>query len=139
MISNETVTVRGVIAFPSFETPDRFSEKFQVDIGNLSPAAVEKLEELGVDVKSVDDDTYGRGSYIRCRSKWPIVPVDASGNSFEGATNTIGYGSVARVTIKPYPYSIGGKSGVSPKITTIVIEELVSATGGDAGENNDVL
>jgi len=139
MISNETITVRGIIAFPSFETPDKFSEKFQVDIGNLSPAAVEKLEELGVDVKSVDDDTYGRGQYIRCRSKWPIIPVDESGNSFEGATNTIGYGSTARVTIKPYPYTMGGKSGVSPKIANIVIEELVTAGVGAEGEAGEVL
>lgn len=136
MISNERVTVRAVVNFPKFEVTDEMSGKYQVVLANLSPAAVEKLEELGIKVRN---DNGEMGATIKPTSKWPIIPVDVDGNSFMGATNQIGYGSVVRATIKPFAYSVGGNSGVSPKIERIVVEELaVPAAGGDFVEG-DVL
>lgn len=136
MISNERVTVRAVVNFPKFEVTDEMSGKYQVVLANLSPAAVEKLEELGIKVRN---DNGEMGATIKPTSKWPIIPVDVDGNSFMGATNQIGYGSVVRATIKPFAYSVGGNAGVSPKIERIVVEELaVPAAGGDFVEG-DVL
>lgn len=132
MISNERVTVRAVVGFPKFEVLDEVTNKYQVVLGNLSQAAVEKLEELGIGVKQ---DTKGEGgSFIKPTSKWPIIPVDVDGNSFMGATQQIGYGSVVRATIKPYAYNVGGNSGVSPKIERIVVEELASPATSDFEE-----
>ena len=137
MISNERVTVRAVVNFPKFETTDEMSGKYQVVLGNLSPAAVEKLEELGIKVRQ---DNGEMGATIKPTSKWPIIPVDVDGNSFMGATSQIGYGSVVRATIKPFAYNVGGNSGVSPKIERIVIEELaVPQDGGGNFEEGEVL
>ena len=136
MISNERITVRAVVNFPKFETTDEMSGKYQVVLGNLSPAAVEKLEEVGIKVRADNGDM---GATIKPTSKWPIIPVDVDGNSFMGATSQIGYGSVVRATIKPFAYNVGGNSGVSPKIERIVIEELAVPQAGGEFVEGDVL
>lgn len=138
MISNETVTIRATVAFPNFERVDSFSEKYSVQFANLSEAAVEKLEELGISIAEKEDDKYGRGQYITSKSKFPIIPVDANGNSFEGQTQQIGYGSIVKATIKPVPYTMGGRSGVTPRVVRVEVEELVqSAVAG--GGSDEVL
>ena len=136
MISNERVTIRAVVNFPKFEVMDDMSDRYQVVLGNLSPAAVEKLEELGIKVRTDNGDM---GATIKPTSKWPIIPVDVDGNSFMGATSQIGYGSVVRATIKPFAYNVGGNSGVSPKIGRIVVEELAVPQAGGSVEEGDVL
>lgn len=137
MISNERITVRAVVNFPKFETLDEMSGKYQVVLSHLSPAAVEKLEELGIKVRN--DDRGEMGATIKPTSKWPIIPVDVDGNSFMGTTQQIGYGSVVRATIKPFAYNVGGNSGVSPKIERIVVEEIAVPQAGESFEEGDVL
>jgi hypothetical protein len=133
MLNNESVTIRGTVAFPNLEREDSMAGKYTVQLANLSDAAVEKLEELGVKVSFKDGDKYERGNFITCKSKFPIIPKDVDGNSFEGMTERVGYGSVVRAAIKPIEWKMGGRSGVSPRIQFMVIDKLVEpevSTGG---------
>ena len=133
MLSNESVTIRGTVAFPNLEREDSMAGKYTVQLANLSDAAVEKLEELGIKVSFKDGDKYERGNFITCKSKFPIVPKDVDGNSFEGMTERVGYGSVVRAALKPIEWKMGGRSGVSPRIQFMVIDKLVEpevSTGG---------
>lgn len=133
MLSNESVTIRGTVAFPNLEREDSMAGKYTVQLANLSDAAVEKLEELGIKVSFKDGDKYERGNFITCKSKFPIIPKDVDGNSFEGMTERVGYGSVVRAALKPVEWKMGGRSGVSPRIQFMVIDKLVEpevSTGG---------
>lgn len=133
MLNNDSVTIRGTIAFPNLEREDSMANKYTVQLANLSDAAVEKLEELGIKVSFKDGDKYERGNFITCKSKFPIVPKDVDGNSFEGMTERVGYGTVVRAAIKPVEWKMGGRSGVSPRLQFMVIDKLVEpeiSTGG---------
>lgn len=140
MINNESATVRATIAFPNLEREDSMAGKYTVQLANLSDAAVEKLEELGVKVSFKDGDKYERGNFITCKSKFPIIPKDTDGNSFEGMTERVGYGSIVRAAIKPIEWSMGGRSGVSPRIQFLVVDKLVEPeTTSSAPDLDDAL
>lgn len=130
MINNESATIRATIAFPNLEREDAMAGKYTVQLANLSDAAVEKLEELGIKVSFKDGDKYERGNYITCKSKFPIIPKDVDGNSFEGMTNRVGYGSVVRAALKPVEWTMGGRSGVSARLQFMVIDKLVEPEEG---------
>lgn len=132
-MDNNTVTVRAKLAFPSLVEHILYkgapTNKYGVQLANLSGPAVERLEALGVDVKFKDDD-YGRGQFIDCKSKFPIdnsgkypMLYEADGKTlFEESPEVIGYGSTVRATIKAYT---GSDGLVRPSINKLVIEELV--------------
>ena len=130
MVNNESVTIRATIAFPNLEREDSMASKYTVQLANLSDAAVEKLEELGIKVSYKDGDKYERGNFITCKSKFPIIPKDVDGNSFEGMTERVGYGSVVRAALKPVEWKMGGRSGVSPRLQFMVIDRLVEPEEG---------
>jgi len=139
-INNESVTIRATIAFPNLEREDAMAGKYTVQLANLSDAAVKKLEELGVKVAYKDGDKYERGNYITCKSKFPIIPKDVDGNSFEGMTERVGYGTIVRAAVKPVEWTMGGRSGVSPRIAFMVIDKLVEPeTSSNSPDLDDAL
>lgn len=137
MVNNESVTIRGTIAFPNLEREDSMAGKYTVQLANLSDAAVEKLEELGIKVSFKDGDKYERGNFITCKSKFPIIPKDVDGNSFEGMTERVGYGSVVRAALKPVEWKMGGRAGVSPRLQFMVIDRLVEPEEGTGAPSLD--
>jgi hypothetical protein len=120
---NETVTVRGVLAFPYLGEQDN-NGKYSLQIGNLSPAAVDKLESMGVDVKFKDGDKYGRGMFISSSSKFPFKPTDMEGKPIE--PEAVGYGSTVVATVTTYPWTYMGKSGIGVRVLALAVEELES-------------
>lgn len=146
-MENQTVTVRGKISFPSLTEETLFkgkpTGKYSVQIANLSSAAVEKLEELGIDVKVKPDDKFERGQFIECKSKFPIdnsgkyaMLFEADGKTkIECAPEQIGYGSVVRATIRPYQTGDGAK----PSLVKMAVEELVEPEVSVEDEGEEVL
>jgi|TARA_R110000772_G_scaffold7665_2_gene25850 hypothetical protein len=130
-MDNNMVTVRAVVSFPNLVTLDQMSQKYSIQLGNLSAPAIDKLEELGMNVK-LKDDAYNRGSFVECKSKFPIdnsgkypVLMEADGTTpFEGEPTTIGAGSVVRATLKTYDWSMGGRTGVGAHVVKLSIEEI---------------
>ena len=130
-MENQTVTVKAIIAFPSLTQEIQFkgapTGKYGTQLANLSDAAVEKLEELGVSVKFKDDD-YGRGRFIDCKSLYPIdnskfpTIMESDGKTmFSGPIESIGYGTEVRAKLKLY----AGRDGVvRPSIQKLYIDRL---------------
>ncbi len=107
--------------WPSLYTVNPTSNKFQVDLVNLNAKQVEKLEGLGVEVKSKDDE---RGFFITCKSNYEIVPYDSNGDALERNIK-VGNGSRASVMVKPYAWKgPTGNKGVSIGISKLVITDL---------------
>ena len=107
--------------WPSLYTVNPTSNKFQVDLVNLNAKQVEKLEGLGVEVKSKDDE---RGFFITCKSNYEIVPYDSNGDALERNIK-VGNGSRASVMVKLYAWKgPTGNKGVSIGISKLVITDL---------------
>ncbi len=133
-----TFQVRASISFPNFETKDRMSDKYSVQLANLSEAAVERFEESGIAVNN-KDDAYGRGDFVTCKSKFPILPVSKDGESFEGRTGGIGYGSEVIAVIKPVQWEYAGKRGTTARIVKLTITNLVAPEAGEVSDNDEIL
>lgn len=129
-MENNQVKIKAVVSFPSLTRPDQMSGKYSVQLGNLSSAAVEKLEELGMTPK-FKEDSYNRGQFIECKSKFPIdnskfkTVLDSEGLPID--PDTVGPGSKVEVLLKTYDWSMGGKSGVGARIIKMVVTELAQA------------
>lgn len=129
-MDNNMVKIAATVAFPSLTRTDQMSGKYSIQLANLSDAAAEKLEELGMNVK-FKDDAYNRGRFIECKSKFPIdnskfqTVVDDQGLPID--PDQVGPGSKVEALLKTYEWSMGGRSGVSAYVTKLVVKELAKA------------
>jgi hypothetical protein len=129
-MENPMVKIGATIAFPSLTREDQMSGKYSVQFANLSDAAAEKLDELGLNVK-FKDDSYNRGRFIECKSKFPIdntkyqTVLDEAGLPMD--PDLLGPGSKVEALLKTYEWSMGGKSGVGARVVKIVVKELAKA------------
>ena len=101
------------------------SQKYQVNIGNLSEKAVEALSSNGIEVKNKGDE---QGYYITVKSANPIKVFDADG--LPVVTN-VGNGSKGRAAISFYDWNYKNKSGRSPSLVKMIVDDLVEY-GDDA-------
>lgn len=121
------VVVKSELQWAQLEEKNQLSGKYQVDVCQLSPAAVEALEALGIQAKYKED----RGQFVTCKSVFPIEAKMADGTSLKGVK--IGNGTQATVVIEPYHWkSPTGKAGISPSICKngLVVTELEIYDGG---------
>jgi len=126
-MDNNMVKISATVAFPSLTRLDAMSGKYGVQLANLSDAAAEKLEEMGLSVK-FKDDSYGRGRFIECRSKYPIdnskfeTVLDDQGLPMD--PDDIGPGTKVEAVLKTYDWKMGGRSGTSAHVVKLVVKEL---------------
>ena len=129
-MDNNMVKIAATVAFPSLTRTDQMSGKYSIQLANLSDAAAEKLEELGMNVK-FKDDSYGRGRFIECKSKFPIdnskfqTVVDDQGLALD--PDLVGPGSKVEALLKTYEWKMGGNTGTSAYVTKLVVKELAKA------------
>jgi len=119
------IKLKADVMWANLETRNEMSDKYQVDLCNLSPAASQALRDMGIDVKNKDD----KGDFITCKSNNPIRAFDKNGNPMEGIS--VGNGSKAIAVIGSYAWSFKNKEGVSPSLKKMVITDLVSYEEGD--------
>jgi len=133
-MENQIVNIRATVSFPSLVDEITYrgapTGKYGVQLTNLSERAIERLEELGVELKQKPDDKYARGRFIECKSqyaldnsgKFNILFEDDGKTPFEGNPRDIGYGSIVRARVKAYK----GRDGVvRPSLVSMSVEELV--------------
>lgn len=113
-----SVVIKAEIMWACLTKVNDMSGKYQVDLCNLSDAAVLALEDVGISVKHKDE----MGSHITCKSKNPIRAKGAEGEDLEGVS--VGNGSKAVCKIGTYDWTFKGKSGVSPSLNYLQITEL---------------
>ena len=102
---------------------NEMSKGYQVDICNLSEAAVKTLKEIGGKVLN-KENAPEKGYFITAKSNRPIETVDASGTTITGI---VGNGSRGEVTVLAYPYDNKFGKGikwVAVKITVNKLAEL---------------
>jgi len=131
----ERVKVKCDIYWASTDRVNDNSEKFQVDLCNLSDAAVEALESMGIEVKSKENNPE-MGNFITCKSKMTIKSYDTDGMQLTGFPQTdsgepsaqavkIGNGSKGIALVGFYEWQYKNKAGVSPSLRKLVVTDLI--------------
>ena len=127
------IQIKADVMWAQLEQLNDMSGKYQVDLCNLSDAAVAALEKKGIDVKFKDD----KQSFITCKSKHPIRAKDVDGADLQGVK--IGNGSKAVATISTYSWKFKGKEGISPSLNNFVITELETYEADEDGDIGEAL
>lgn len=127
----KAVKIKADIMWASLQTPNEMSGKYQVDLCNLSPAAVGALEDMGLTVNSKD----GQGFYVTCKSQNPIRAYDSEGNDLSNIL--IGNGSEGVATVSFYDWTWKNKEGRSPSLKRLAVTKL-EVYGGEDDEALEV-
>jgi hypothetical protein len=131
MAETQTVKLKADVMWAQLDKVNEMSGKYQVNLCNLSDAAVLALEELGIAVAEKE----GQGRFITCKSANPIKAFDADGDEIVGVK--VGNGSKAKAVINPYEWKYKNKKGVSPSLRKLVITELIEYGGGNNANLDD--
>jgi hypothetical protein len=131
MENAQRVKIKADVMWAYMDKPNEMSGKYQVDLCNLSDAAVKALEDMGIGVRQKED----KGYFITCKSNNPIRAYDKDGDVIDGIS--IGNGSKSLALIGSYDWTWKNKSGVSPSLKKLVIDELVAYEG--SGEPEPVI
>lgn len=126
MAESQSVKVKADVMWAQLDKVNEMSGKYQVNLCNLSEAAVVALEEMGISVPEKE----GQGRYITCKSANLIKAFDNDGVELAGVK--IGNGSKAKAIITSYEWKYKNKKGVSPSLKKLVITDLVEYGGGKA-------
>jgi hypothetical protein len=119
---NRPIPVKVDLFWAFLNEPNKMSEKYQVDLCNLSKEAVKKLTDIGVEVKQ-DDKKSDQGFYVTAKSKmYPILAVDTDGRKI---SEKVANGSKGVAFIKPYEYTFKGKKAMGVGVSKIVIQDLI--------------
>jgi len=137
METSNRVKLKADVMWAFLDRQNEMSQKYQVDLCNLSEAAVAALENMGIQVREKED----KGHFITCKSSNIIKAFDRDGDVIEGIS--IGNGSKAVAMVGSYEWSWKNKTGVSPSLKKLVITDLVSYEGSDPeldeGDEDEIL
>jgi len=128
MTDTNRVKIKADVMWAYLDRKNDMSNKYQVDLCNLSDGAVSALESMGLAVGQKD----GKGYFITCKSKNPIRAYDKNGEEIEGVG--IGNGSQAVALVSFYDWTWKNKEGRSPSLKKLVVTELVSYDGDGEAE-----
>lgn len=104
-------------------TINELSGKYQVDLCNLSDAAVEKLQSMGISV-TTNDKKPEQGTYVTAKSKnFQIKTYDSNGEEITGVP--VGNGSKVKAVVRPYDWTFQKTRGRSAGILKLVVTDLV--------------
>jgi len=106
------------------------SNKYQVDLCNLSPETIAELESIGVKVHNKE----GKGYFVTAKStNYPITTVDSNDKPI---TVKVGNGSRGVATCKPYDYAKPYK-GVGLGINHLRVTDLIVYEAAPQTETSD--
>jgi len=125
MSNAKPITVNATFMWPFLTEVNGMSGKYQVDLAQLSGAAVEALEMMGITVMNKPE----KGDFITVKSNHPIRLYENSGDELKGVQ--VGNGTTAKVVITPYEWTFKGKKGVSPSLLKAVVQDLVIYAGAE--------
>lgn len=117
----DKIKINATLEWANLSIPNEMSGKFQVDLCNLSDAAVAALSEMGVEARYREDKPE-KGHYITCKSVRPIKAYDSDGDVIE---DLVGNGSKATAIVGTYEWEFKKKKGISPSLQKLVITDLV--------------
>ena len=132
----ETAIISGKAFWTKLNRKDEYSDKYQMDIGDLSDKSKEVLTSHGVKLKNKNDD---RGEFITARTQY-LVPVIDSDKKVIDSDTLIGNGSSVRVKVdfnKTHPFV--EKYGTSMYLKKVQVTELVEYGKDDFDDDDDLV
>lgn len=131
------VKIKADVYWAQLNKINEMSNKYQVNLCNLSDAAVEALEAIGVSVSIGEDKKADMGRFITCKSNNPIRAYDTDGDEI---SELIGNGSKAKAVVGSYEWKYKNKKGTSPSLKKLVITNLVEyASDGGSIDDEEAL
>ena len=132
----ETAIISGKAFWTKLNRKDEYSDKYQLDVGDLSEKSKEVLTSHGVKLKNKNDD---RGEFITARTQY-LVPVIDSNKKVIDSDTLIGNGSSVRVKVdfnKTHPFV--EKYGTSMYLKKVQVTELVEYGKDDFDDDDDLI
>ena len=131
------IKIKADVYWAQLNKINEMSNKYQVNLCNLSDAAVEALEAMGVSVNIGEDKKADMGRFITCKSNNPIRAYDTDGDEI---SELIGNGSKAKAVVGSYEWKYKNKKGTSPSLKKLVITNLVEyASDGGSIDDEEAL
>ena len=94
-VQREAAIISGKAFWSKLDRKDGFSDKYQMDIGDLSEESKELLTTNGVIFKNKNDD---RGEFVTARTRYDVPVMNSDKEPMERST-LIGNGSEVRVKV----------------------------------------
>ena len=132
----KAIKIKADVFWCQHDKINEMSGKFQLNLCNLSDAAVAALEQMGISVQIGEDKKADMGKYITCKSEKPIRVYDTDGDEITGQ---IGNGSKCKALVGSYDWTYKNKKGVSPSLRKLVITDLVEYAVGGNLDDDDIL
>lgn len=123
MKSKETVKIKAKLLWPCLTRVNDQSERYQVDLTEMSDAAKDKLREMGLEIRNKE----GKGDFITCKSNFPIAAYDDGGAEIDGSI--VGNGTEAIVWVGYYDWKGRTGSGRSASTSRLIVTNLVEYKG----------
>ena len=136
MSDNKRVKMKCDIYWAQLNKQNEMSNAYQVNLCNLSDAAVKALEDMGISVLENKEKKPEMGKYITCKSQKPIKAYDEDGQEIDSDVS-IGNGSKAKVMVSAYEWTYKNKKGVSPSLAKLVITDLIEYANINLGDDDE--
>lgn len=130
MDNAKPIQIRAKLYWANLAKVNEMSGKYQVDLGNLSGAAVKALEALGLEIRNKGDE---REFFITCKSQHAIKAYNKDGS--EITDKLVGNESEAIAVIGTYAWAFKNKKGVSPSLKKLTVTTLVEFSAVDDVES----
>jgi hypothetical protein len=137
MSDAKPVTVKATVMWCNHNKINEMSEKYQLELTNLSDNAVKALEGIGLEVRKREDKPE-KGFYITCKSVRQMDKIfDKTGASLIDVA--IGNGSTGTAVVGTYDWSFKNKKGLSASLIKMTIDNLVAYDAEDTPVTEEAL
>lgn len=121
MIDIKPLKIKATVMWAFLTEKNEMSNAYQVDLCDLSQAAINALSDMGIEAKHKEE----KGFYITCKSK--NFPIDAQYSDGERLREGVRLGNGSKVTaiVSPYQWTFKNKKGVSASCKKLIINELI--------------
>ncbi len=126
--SSNRIIIRGTVMWAHLDKPNEMSNKFQLDVCNLTRETVEKLKAGGIEVRKGDENKADKGHFITPKANKPVRIVDAAKVPWP-ADKRLGNGSIVNVLVRPYEWEFKGKSGIGAGLEAVQVLKHESFEG----------
>ena len=115
----QPLTLKGTLYWVERNKLNKFSDKYQIVLGNLSEKAVSALDDMGIAAANKGDE---KDYFITMKSKNPMRVTDDQGVEYDSDV-MIANGSEAVCVVGYYDWSVG--TGRSPSMIKCKVTKMI--------------
>jgi|TARA_R110001606_G_scaffold167161_1_gene311525 hypothetical protein len=115
----QPLTLKGTLYWVERNKLNKFSDKYQIVLGNLSEKAVAALDDMGIAAANKGDE---KDYFITMKSKNPMRVTDDQGVEYDSDV-MIANGSEAVCVVGYYDWSVG--TGRSPSMIKCKVTKMI--------------